>query len=90
MSNHLAALLAERVRTHGSFDKQAGITQALKAVMAAPGSNWGRLSSPQREALEMIQHKIGRILVGDPNHADHWTDIAGYARLVADTLRAVC
>jgi hypothetical protein len=33
--------------------------------------------------LEMIAHKIGRVLAGDPNHADHWDDIAGYARLVA-------
>ena len=29
----------------------------------------------------MILHKIGRILAGDPNHKDHWVDIAGYANL---------
>jgi hypothetical protein len=32
--------------------------------------------------LEMIAHKIARILSGDPNHRDHWEDIAGYAELV--------
>lgn len=34
----------------------------------------------------MIAHKIGRILNGDPNYADSWIDIAGYAKLVADRL----
>ena len=36
----------------------------------------------------MIAHKIGRILAGDPNHIDHWLDIAGYATLVAKELEA--
>jgi hypothetical protein len=41
----------------------------------------------QVEALEMIAHKIGRILSGDPNHQDHWDDIAGYAKLVSERLQ---
>lgn len=41
------------------------------------------------EALEMIAHKIGRILNGDPGYADSWVDIAGYAQLVADRLNGV-
>lgn len=44
------------------------------------------LSSAQAEALEMIQHKIGRILSGNPNEPDHWRDIAGYATLVENIL----
>jgi hypothetical protein len=40
------------------------------------------MTASQREALEMIAHKISRILAGDPHFADHWTDISGYARLV--------
>ncbi len=47
---------------------------------------WIRLSFSQREALEMIAHKIGRILNGDPDYADSWHDIAGYAKLVEDEL----
>jgi hypothetical protein len=46
----------------------------------------GLLNPSQREALDMIQHKIGRILAGNPNHHDHWHDIAGYATLVANEL----
>lgn len=40
----------------------------------------------QREAIEMICHKLARIVNGDPYYADSWTDIAGYAKLVADRL----
>lgn len=34
----------------------------------------------------MIVHKIGRILNGDPNYADSWHDIAGYATLIDQQL----
>jgi hypothetical protein len=49
-----------------------------------PGYN--KLSADQRESLDMIQHKIGRILCGDPDYADSWHDIAGYAMLVEQRL----
>ena len=47
---------------------------------------WDRLNSAQQESLEMILHKIGRILEGNPNVEDHWDDIAGYAKLVSKML----
>jgi hypothetical protein len=34
----------------------------------------------------MIQHKIARILNGDPTYTDNWHDIAGYATLVEQHL----
>ena len=80
-------LLNERGKTHGDFSDHAGITQALKSAMQyhnRDGDAWAKLTDPQREALEMIVHKIGRILAGNPNFRDHWDDIAGYARLVAE------
>ena len=80
-------ILAERGQRYGDFDKHADITQSLKKAMAStPG--WRRLAPDQREALEMNAHKIGRILNGDPNYADSWEDIAGYAKLVANRLTA--
>ena len=48
--------------------------------------NWKQMQAFQREALEMIQHKIARIINGDPNYADSWVDIAGYAQLVVNEL----
>jgi hypothetical protein len=41
----------------------------------------------QREAIDMIMVKLSRILCGDPNHKDHWDDIAGYAMLVSRDLK---
>ncbi len=80
-------MLEERGNRYGSFDTHAAITQQLKEIMYAT-ANWQKLklSYAQKEALEMIAHKIGRILNGDPNYADSWTDIAGYAELVASQL----
>jgi hypothetical protein len=77
--------LAERGKEYGSFVMQAGIAQTLKkAVRACP--NWPKLKADQREAVDHIMIKLSRILNGNPNHADSWHDIAGYARLVEQQL----
>ena len=55
--------------------------------MLADSGKWRKLNAAQRESLEMICHKIARILNGDPNYIDNWTDIAGYAVLVEQELR---
>lgn len=81
-SDPIGALLAARERTHGSYSVHANCTQLLKRVLRKFG-NWKRLSPTEREALEMIMHKVGRIMAGDPHYVDHWDDIAGYASLVA-------
>lgn len=73
--------LEERGSRYGSFDEHARITQLIKHVMQKSRS-WNNCTSSQKEALEMIAHKIGRIVNGDPNYQDSWTDIIGYARLV--------
>lgn len=78
-------ILAERQQTHGSFPTHAEIAQNLKALCRYH-NGWEKLNPHQREAIEMICHKLGRILNGNPNHADHWADVAGYATLVANTL----
>lgn len=90
MSTDVVSVLTERGSRYGKFKDHAAVTQQLKDVV------WGALSirakqlSPdQLEALEMICHKIGRIINGDPNYADSWVDIAGYAKLVADRLEGI-
>lgn len=77
--------LAERGKTHGNFEDMAASTQAMKCFLREHDS-WERLDTDQQEALDMIMHKIARILNGDPYHADTWHDIAGYAKLVDDRL----
>ena len=85
MTTNVNDMLAGREARYGTFKDHARISQDLKAVMHER-SGWDRLTSDQREALEMIQHKVARILNGDPNYADNWIDIAGYATLVANRL----
>lgn len=81
----ISQTLEDRGKRYGSFVGHADITQGLKHIMAeAP--KWRTLAPDQKEAPEMIQHKIGRILNGDPNYHDSWHDIVGYAKLVADRL----
>ena len=78
-------VLAERGSRYGEYKDHAAITQGIKRAMAK-GRNWEALSDDKKEALEMIAHKIGRILNGDPEYADSWVDIIGYTKLVEDSL----
>lgn len=77
--------LEERGNRYGSFEEHARITQNIKAAMA-DSPNWANLPPGMKEALEMVAHKAGRILNGDPMYHDSWHDIIGYTKLVADTL----
>jgi len=77
--------LKERGNRYGEFQEHARVTQNIKIAMD-DSPNWDDLSPDKKEALEMIAHKIGRILNGDPEYHDSWHDIEGYARLVSDSL----
>jgi hypothetical protein len=77
--------LEERGNNYGPFIGHAKITQSIKRTMHNT-DNWDGLSDDKKEALEMIAHKIGRILNGDPEYKDSWFDIIGYTKLVDDTL----
>lgn len=81
-------VLTERGNRYGDFMGHAEVTQQLKNVMMAHLIKKRKtLVVDQQEALEMIFHKVGRIVNGDPDYVDSWVDIAGYAKLVADRLQ---
>jgi hypothetical protein len=86
MSEEVEKIIAERHKTHGDFREVSRIAQATKLTWTT-GNNWRDLTSHQREALEMIAHKVGRILSGDNNFEEHWVDIAGYAQRIAGFLK---
>jgi hypothetical protein len=87
MTTDINALLAERSKTHGDYMMHAEITQDLKRVMRHHTADLDRrLDDDMQETLDMIAHKIGRIIAGNPAEPDHWRDIAGYAQLVANRL----
>jgi hypothetical protein len=80
-------ILEQRGNRYGKFSGQAEISQRLKGVVREFEAKRGcDLAPDQREALEMVMHKVARIINGDPNYHDSWADIAGYAKLVADRL----
>ena len=79
----LACTLAERKAIYGDFTDHARIAEAINQALMS-GSGWQKASPAQREALRIIANKLGRIVNGDPNYADSWHDIAGYATLAEE------
>ncbi len=74
-------ILSERGATHGNYLEQAKTAQQLfQIVRQTP--NWNSMMLDQRDAIESILKKISRIGHGQPNKADHWMDIIGYAYLI--------
>lgn len=91
MSKELDQVLAERGSNYGDFSLQAKLSQDIKQVCFAhlnshnePGLK--AFTPVMAESLELIIHKIARIINGNPEHVDSWRDISGYAQLVADRL----
>ena len=77
------AMLAGREEQYGSFADFSAVNRRIVAAMKL-GNSWGHLTDAQQVALEMIAHKVSRILNGDPGYVDNWVDIAGYAQLVVN------
>lgn len=85
MTDALGQMLVERAARHGDFTDHSRIAQALKRAVQREG-RYDSLTDMHREAIDMILHKVARIVAGDPNFHDHWDDIAGYARITSERL----
>lgn len=85
MSNEIEKILEERNKTHGSFLDHSAVAQGLKKQFDRGCLN--ELTDIQKEGVDMILHKLARIATGDPDHRDHWDDIAGYATLVSGSIK---
>lgn len=87
MGTSVDAVLDSRAKDYGKFIEGAEIMQMLKRLVHGYIERRGTpLAFDQREAIDMIIHKLGRVINGNPDKVDHWTDIAGYATLVAERL----
>lgn len=75
------ALLQVRQKTHGDFGLNSAISQKIKNVFKRVHPHYENLSDVHKEALDMIALKLSRIMSGQPDFADHWDDVAGYAKL---------
>lgn len=78
-----APLLVERQTTHGNFEDNAIVSQAIKDLLRS-GPGWLKLSAIERESMDMIALKFSRILSGKSMEKQHWEDVVGYARLVEE------
>lgn len=79
-------VLIERGSTHGNFAESSIFNQALLDLFRNT-KNWDDMPAMHKESIEMIMHKIGRIVFGDFNFKDHWVDISGYASLIEKELK---
>lgn len=89
-------VLDQRGTQYGKFSHHAIITQLLKSIIrgedinldeyaevqAALKAKFASMPANMREAMDMTMHKYGRILNGNHNYQDSWTDVCGYNRLV--------
>lgn len=72
--------IPNRDQQHGGMEAVGIVSRRIKLAMRS-SLNWGELSDGHAEALDMIAHKIARILSGaDPHDRQHWEDVAGYAQ----------
>lgn len=78
-------LLNEREKTHGDYSELAFVSQYLKLALSYGPID--ELPAVHRESLEMICVKMARIVCGDHNEADHWTDLIGYSQLVLNHIK---
>lgn len=79
----------ERRTTHGNFMHTAAVSCDLREILLTSLQiNPSRPDVPAEihECLVMLGVKLSRIVNGDPMHADHWRDIAGYASLALDAI----
>jgi hypothetical protein len=80
-------LVDERGETYGKFKDLAEVAQRFKDSLQYFLITRNKYLAPdQHEALDMILHKMARIINGDADYVDNWRDIAGYATLIADRL----
>ena len=80
--------LDARAQDYGRFKDGAALMQGIKRLLADHALRHNKtFADDQWEALEMIVHKMARIVNGNPDKVDHWVDIAGYAKLIADRLQ---
>ncbi len=75
------ALIEERSKTHGDYLKNADITWQIKAALHQ-GVRYEEMHPAMKETLDMVAHKMHRIVNGDPWFNDHWVDMTGYPHLV--------
>ncbi len=92
MTKNVEGTITERGSVYGPYSVNSDLCQAIKELFRRrPG--YMALNTFERESLDMIFHKVSRIVVGAESGAtpasrvDSWHDIAGYAKLSEDRVK---
>lgn len=72
-------VVEKRDSSYGGFTKISEDCQKIKDILHA-GASWENLHPSEKEGLEMIVHKICRIINSPMKIRDSWLDIGGYSR----------
>ena len=83
--SEIKQVLEQRGNRYGSFEDNAATVQALKDICKKSPS-WQTMEPFHKEAIEMVLHKLARILNGDCNYIDSYKDIIGFTQLVINIL----
>lgn len=88
------AILEQRGAAYGDFRYQAVLARAFKDLAAPAYDNLEQRSDLHsstvatiEEGMDMVLHKISRLLNGDITHLDSWDDIIGYATITVQRIR---
>lgn len=94
MNDVVTEITKQRGSVYGPFLHNALVAQAIKAAIRGipdpdnEGMSWENLPLDVRESLDLIALKMSRIVTGSAEYLDNWDDIGGYAKIVADRIRA--
>lgn len=83
--NEILKQRGSQYNLNGSYRDHAELAQDLKE-RCREHKGWGGLPGAMKESIDMILHKIARVLNGNPHYKDNWVDISGYATLVSREL----
>ena len=78
-------ILSERGDRYGDF---ADVAATAKEIQESVLLRCGPLEPFMVIAIQNIAMKLSRVANGNPEYIDNWVDIAGYAQLVANELKA--
>lgn len=81
----LNKILSERGDQYGDF---ADVAATAKEIQESVLLRCGPLEPFIVIAIQNIAMKLSRAANGNPKYIDNWVDIAGYAQLVANELKA--
>ena len=70
----------DRYNTYGTYKDFSVLAQRLKNSLRSH-TGWNEKPAEVRESLDMLCHKMARIVNGDHTYQDNWDDIEGYSKL---------